>query len=522
MADDPLSLVPLFDGGGEPWLPLLKPTLEKLDDAASFIGPSRDKSIVPVRELTFQALKPNPPEKWNVVVFGQNPYPRIESATGIAMFDNAFGNWGDAQFGKVTSIRCIIKAASMWKHGIEKKTSTADVRALLAKHDVTAPPAWFQSMLSQGVLLLNAALTASSDDAISTAKHTSFWKPVVQRIVEGILEAKSHAPQAGGVVFAWWGNHAKALRGLVEKIAARYPNVSVRHVDHCNPAAMGDAFCDGDPFGNINAALSSLELPVIDWLPAHGWNVKAGGDHERMGDFIQKTMDLHKVYLDRLQGVGDEKNEELQAIIGIAAMARPSLDEALQPLGKLVAGIDFYSKQARMFVAKKRAANAMGTLDDDEAGAVFLYTTESPIYKKLNEALRDKDRNKIDPWRGYLRLFIAGLAKLEASTASLWRGVALDLRAHYPLGGQVIWWGVSSCTVKLAVAKGFLGGKGRRMLFEVVSKSAVSIRSLSAFTGEEELVLLPGTRLTVAAVTHAPDGLTTVRLEEADGARLVA
>jgi hypothetical protein len=31
-----------------------------------------------------------PPERWKVVVFGQSPYPRVESATGIAMFDNAF------------------------------------------------------------------------------------------------------------------------------------------------------------------------------------------------------------------------------------------------------------------------------------------------------------------------------------------------------------------------------------------------------------------------------------------------
>ena len=193
MADDPLSLVSLFDGGGEPWLPLLKPTLESLDGAASFIGPSRDKNIVPVRELTFQALKPNPPEKWNVVVFGQNPYPRVESATGIAMFDNAFGNWGDSQFGKVTSIRCIIKSAAMWKHEIVKATSTNDLRALLAKHQVVAPPGWFQAILSQGVLLLNASLTASSDDAISTSKHTSFWKPVAQKIVEGIIASKRGA-----------------------------------------------------------------------------------------------------------------------------------------------------------------------------------------------------------------------------------------------------------------------------------------------------------------------------------------
>lgn len=76
--------------------------------------------------------------------------------------------------------------------------------------------------------------------------------------------------------------------------------------------------------------------------------------------------------------------------------------------------------------------------------------------------------------------------------------------------------------IKVEVAKGFLGMKGRRMLFEVVSKSAVSIKPLSAFTGEEELVLAPGTRLKVAKVTTEPDGLTLVRLEEIDEQRLVA
>ncbi|MFI6033099.1 hypothetical protein ACIBBD_02730 [Streptomyces sp. NPDC051315] len=86
--DDPLALAELFQGGGEPWLPLLKPVIEAQRDAASFIGPGRGPDVVPVRELTFQALKPHPPHQWKVVVFGQNPYPRPESATGIAMFDN--------------------------------------------------------------------------------------------------------------------------------------------------------------------------------------------------------------------------------------------------------------------------------------------------------------------------------------------------------------------------------------------------------------------------------------------------
>src|SRR5262245_2627904 len=105
---DPLVLTELFDGG-EAWLPLLKPAREAQPAAAPFLGPNRASRIVPVRQLTLQPLKPNPPGNWKVLIFGQNPYPRVESATGIAMFDNSFPQWSDSAFGRVTSIRCIIK-----------------------------------------------------------------------------------------------------------------------------------------------------------------------------------------------------------------------------------------------------------------------------------------------------------------------------------------------------------------------------------------------------------------------------
>ncbi|HEY9369607.1 macro domain-containing protein, partial [Streptomyces sp.] len=192
-ANDPLGLAELFKGGGEPWLPLLKPLIEAQPNAGEFIGQGRSPEVVPVRELTFQALKPNPPHKWKVVVFGQNPYPRPESATGIAMFDNTFSDWKDSQFGRVVSIRCLIKAAAMWKYGIAKKTPIADVRALLKERETVQPPEWFQAMLTQGVLLLNASLTASGDGAMGPDRHTAFWRPVAERIVEEILKAKQDA-----------------------------------------------------------------------------------------------------------------------------------------------------------------------------------------------------------------------------------------------------------------------------------------------------------------------------------------
>src|SRR5262245_28129934 len=243
--DDPLTLTELFKGGGEPWLPLLKPTIEAQPSAAFFIGPKRHKSIVPVRELTFQALKPNPPERWKVVIFGQNPYPRVESATGIAMFDNTFNDWNDSQFGRVMSIRCIIKAACIWKLGIKKQTPIADIRARLAKEKTVQPPEWFQAMLTQGVLLLNAALTASDDGSLMTDQHTAFWRPVAEKIIEEILKSKQSADNRHrGVVFAWWGSHARGLRTIVDQLRKKYPGVPVKHIDHCNPAAQGDIFCN--------------------------------------------------------------------------------------------------------------------------------------------------------------------------------------------------------------------------------------------------------------------------------------
>jgi uracil DNA glycosylase len=524
--DDPLALTELFQGGGEPWLPLLKPAIERLPNADVFIGPKRPKSVVPVRELTFQALKPNPPEKWKVVVFGQNPYPRVESATGIAMFDNTFHDWKDSQFGRVMSIRCIIKAACIWKHGIDNKTPIADIRELLASQQTVQPPEWFQAMLTQGVLLLNAALTASSDGSMSTVEHTSFWQPVVERLIEEVLKAKQHADDTHkGVVFAWWGSHARALRQVVERLRKKYPGVPVKHVDHCNPAAQGDIFCKGNHFADVNKALTALGMGEVDWLPSVGWD-KGQATHEdtagRMGDFIAKTIELHKFYLDRLQGVKDEGQVELPGITGVLATPLLPFAEAARPLVKLFASLKGYVSRAEEFGQKVAGTPAAGSLTGHEVAALHLYTTESCFYRELNAALRSPNRDRATPYFPYLRLFFSALSRLKGRTETLWRGVALDLRRQYPRGGMVVWWGVSSCTSELSVARGFLGGAGRRMLFEVAPAGAVGIRNFSAFKGEEEYLLPPGTQLEVVDVKAEKSGLCTVKLKELPDRRLVS
>merc|ERR1719201_2754995 len=123
-------------GHGATWKPILTPVLEAAPNAAAFIGPGRDKRIVPVRELTFQALKPNPPSGWRVVSFGQSPYPRIQSATGIAHFDNELTSWEDNRFGSIMTMRILIKTAAVLKHGVAKSTSTQELRDLMKSKGV--------------------------------------------------------------------------------------------------------------------------------------------------------------------------------------------------------------------------------------------------------------------------------------------------------------------------------------------------------------------------------------------------
>ncbi|MFF0558213.1 ADP-ribosyltransferase domain-containing protein [Streptomyces sp. NPDC004266] len=524
-SDDPLGLAELFEGGGEPWLPLLGPVIEAQPGAASFIGPKRSPEVVPVRELTFQALKPHPPHKWKVVAFGQNPYPRAESATGIAMFDNTFHDWKDSQFGRVVSIRCLIKAAAMWKYGIAKKTPIADVRALLKKEDTVQPPEWFQAMLTQGVLLLNASLTASADGAVPTEQHTSFWRPVAEQIVEEILRAKQDAEEEDrGVVFAWWGAHARSLKRVVQRLEKKYPGVEVRHLDHANPAAQGDLFCEGDHFARVNDALAAVGAEPVDWLPSKGWDqhtTDAAGS-ERMGAFIASTMELHQLYLERLTSVKDE-GLVLPPITGVFDTPLMDFRKAVEPVTRVLANLDGYVERSTRFAETKTAQpEAAGGLSADAISALYLYTCESAFYREINAVLRSPDRERLVPYLPYLRLLFSAVAELPPQTRPLWRGVALDLRSQYPLGRTVTWWGVSSCTSEPSVARAFLGSRGRRTLFEVTPARAVGIRRFSAFTGEEEYILTPGTQLKVTDVRTERGGLCTVRLTELEEQGMVS
>lgn len=231
-----------------------------------------------------------------------------------------------------------------------------------------------------------------------------------------------------------------------------------------------------------------------------------------MGAFIASTMELHQLYLERLAGVKDE-GLVLPAITGVFDTPLMDFPDAVAPVAQLLPGLDRHVVRSHEF-GKRRADEADGGLSAAAVAALHLYTCESAFYREVNAVLRSPDRTRVVPYLPYLRLLFSAVSRLPARTEPLWRGVSLDLRAQYPLGRAVTWWGVSSCTSELAVARSFLGSRGKRTLFEVVPRRAVGIQRFSAFTGEEEFILSPGTQLEVTDVKAGRGGLCTVRLTE--------
>mmetsp|Transcript_13296 Transcript_13296/g.52989 ORF Transcript_13296/g.52989 Transcript_13296/m.52989 type:complete len:654 (-) Transcript_13296:35-1996(-) len=525
--DDPLSLSTLFEGGdGHVWEEILAPVIRRQPMVDVFLGKSRAAGIVPVRELTFQALKPNPPAAWKVVVFGQGPYKRMESATGISFFDNAFDSWDDSLFGRTLSMRTIMKNALIWKHAIPRDSNVAKLRMLLKKHKVVQPPQWFQSMLTQGLLLISAALTENCDDGMTTSAHTAFWRPVVHAIIDAIMQAKENTDEEEhtGVVFAWWGTHAKSLRSYVDKIASKYPSVPVQHVTHYNPAARKNEFNLGNHFQDINDVLEGMQMSPINWLPSEGWDAEIKdqtrqGDVARMRDFITETQNLHKVYLDRLQGVGEETVKVMGTLEGVRELPLVSFAQTMKQVYKNPV-TQSHVKRAIQFANNLKST---GDLSKDEASAIHVYTSGSSFYRDLNAALRDPKRAKVNQYFLYIRLFLSALSHLAPCTTalSLWRGVAADLTKQYKPSSTIVWWGVSSCSSERRVAQGFLGPSGKRMLFEMHSSTAAPIKRFSAFSGEEEYIIAPGAQLKVVSATTDKTGLCHVIMEEVPGGNLI-
>merc|ERR1719275_523760 len=92
-------------------------------------------------------------------------------------------------------------------------------------------------------------------------------------------------------------------------------------------------------------------------------------------------------------------------------------------------------------------------MTDDQAAAIMLYTQETCLYRRLNAALRNQDKQGLQPFLPFMKLLLSGLYQLPLVHVRTYRGVKLELYKTYnDLVGQVwSWWSFSSTTTDMDV-----------------------------------------------------------------------
>jgi hypothetical protein len=190
-------------------------------------------------------------------------------------------------------------------------------------------------------------------------------------------------------------------------------------------------------------------------------------------------------------GVSKPKEIKYSPIYGYQDLTVSTLDEAVQQVVLFVPGIEAYADQARRYCHKE---NPELTLD--ESAAIYLYTMPTTsFHSKLNDRLRAENRNELEPWLAFLKLFISALRKLPSTAIIVWRGVASDICSNFVANDVQTWWTVNSCSMNPRVVEFYLGGMGT--VFGIQAIHGKDISKYSACPHEEEVVLMPGTRVRV-------------------------
>ena len=185
-----------------------------------------------------------------------------------------------------------------------------------------------------------------------------------------------------------------------------------------------------------------------------------------------------------------------------------NLEKAVETLADVVPGLANYIARARDNCNMNQT-----DLTREESAAIYLYTMQTPFYSRLNETLRANNRDALQPWFAFLKLFMTALGRLKSREALIWRGVAKDVGPTFVANTVHTWWSVNSCSEGTNVVEFYLGETGT--IFAISAKKGKDISDYSAMADEREVLLMCGTRLHVKSdPLNFQKRLSIVHLEE--------
>ena len=163
--------------------------------------------VFPERDKIFNVFYLVPPEKVRCVLYGEDPYPRKTSANGIAFWDAEIKSWQDKTVGN--SMKNILKALLI-AHGLATyHTPIKQCRQIAIEQKIKSPADLFQHWLKMGVLLVNVALTFSSNK--EKRLHLQFWQPFHYALIQSLAQLKPKP------YFILWGKKAQSFEAQILK-----------------------------------------------------------------------------------------------------------------------------------------------------------------------------------------------------------------------------------------------------------------------------------------------------------------
>ena len=189
--------------------------------------------VFPPKDDVFNAFKYTPLDKLKVVILGQDPYPGVGQAMGLAFSVHT----------KIPVPRSLVN--------IYKELATDIPGFQIPDHGNLIP--WAR----QGVLLLNACLT------VEEGKPLSHQKIGWEQFTDGVIKAIND--KCENLVFMLWGNPAQQKGACID--ANKH---LVLKCAHPSPLSASRGFFGCHHFSKANKYLIEHHKKPIDWqLPLH-------------------------------------------------------------------------------------------------------------------------------------------------------------------------------------------------------------------------------------------------------------
>ncbi len=204
------------------WEVILEKAYAELEDEYK-VFLENDKRYFPNSSNYFNAFKTLPRNRVKYILFGQDPYPRKESAGGYAFIDEKvqtlFSQTGlSKEVNRATSLRNFVKMALVARGDLKKENTSQEAISQIDKHSfINSIEELRINFEKNGVLLLNTALIFT--DKKSSTKHVKAWRPFIKILLK---ELEEDAPKL--ILF---GIHAKELKKRLS--LDKFETIEVEH-----------------------------------------------------------------------------------------------------------------------------------------------------------------------------------------------------------------------------------------------------------------------------------------------------